>query len=157
LPNEVAGFTFASAPFTMLSIEMERCVTFTYSFSNSCVPLRRMMAFTASRSPPLSAEILIAPPGLVWYCSASCPATNTALPLAEMQVSREFEELDDSAMSPSLPPQPMVAPSLPFDCHTDCWSLCENSLGGSGLATRLVLWYCARVVGWISGPTLSCT
>ena len=28
---------------------------------------------------------------------------------------------------------------------------------GSGFATRLVLWYCASVVGWISGPTLSCT
>src|SRR6185503_1508704 len=118
-----------------------------------------MSAVTASRSGPLSALILIAPFGLIWYCRASWPATNTALPLAEIQVSSEFGVLlaFASAMSPSLPPQPMVAPSLPFDCQIDCWSLCENSLGGSGLATLLVLLYCASVVGLISGPTLSCT
>ena len=50
------------------------------------------------------------------------------------------------------PPQPEVAPSGRSDCHTDCWSLCENSLGGSG--TDLAL-YCATVVGTTSGPTLS--
>ena len=89
----------------------------------------------------------IAPPGLIWYCSASRPATNTALPEAEMQVSSELVALLDIAMSPSRPPQPTVEPSVPFDCHTDCWSLCENSFGGSGFATRFVLWYCASVVG----------
>src|ERR1044071_3194904 len=102
-----------------------------------------MSALTASRNPGFelsSAVMRIAPVGLVWYCSASRPATNTALPDAEMQVSSEFGELLllASAMSPSLPPQPTVEPSVPFDCHTDCWSLCENSLGGSGFVTRLV-------------------
>ncbi len=47
-----------------------------------------------------------------------------------MQVSSELVALLDIAMSPSRPPQPTVEPSVPFDCHTDCWSLCENSLGG---------------------------
>ena len=28
--------------------------------------------------------------------------------------------------------QPEAAPSGACDCQTDCWSLCENSLGGSG-------------------------
>ena len=27
------------------------------------------------------------------------------------------------------PPQPTVEPSAPCDCQTDCWSLCEKSLG----------------------------
>ena len=36
----------------------------------------------------------------------------------------------------------------------DCWSLCENSLGGNG--TLLAL-YCASVVGTISGPTFNTT
>src|SRR5687768_13856655 len=121
---------------------MERRVTTAYSFSSTCVLLREISAFTASRNPGLlgfMALIRIAPLVLVWYCSASRPATNTALPDAEIQVSSEFGELllAESAMSPSRPPQPTVDPSVPFDCHTDCWSLCENSLGGSGLATRL--------------------
>ena len=61
------------------------------------------------------------------------------------------------ATSPILPPQPMVEPSGEEDCHTDCWSLCENNLGGSGYLTRLLLLYCSRVKGTIKGPTLSCT
>ncbi len=97
----------------------------------------------------------IAPFPLIWYCMASRPETNTALLLAEMQVSCALDGLLESAMSPSRPPQPLVDPSLPSDCHTDCWSLCEKSLGGSGLATLLELLYCASVVGWINGPTLS--
>ena len=52
------------------------------------------------------------------------------------------------------PPQPEVAPSGADDCHTDCWSLWENSLGGSG--TELFV-YCSLVVGWTSVPTLSIT
>ncbi len=72
-----------------------------------------------------------APLGLIWYCSAWSPERNTALPLAEMQVKSEVA-LDDSARSPRFPPQPTVEPSAPCDCHTDCWSLCEKSLGGSG-------------------------
>jgi hypothetical protein len=35
--------------------------------------------------------------------------------------------------------------------------LCENNFGGSGFSVRFGLWYCASVVGWINGPTLSCT
>ena len=52
------------------------------------------------------------------------------------------------------PPQPEVAPSGDSDCQTDCWSLCENSLGGS--LTDLFL-YSSLVVGWTSEPTLSTT
>src|SRR6185436_847320 len=76
-----------------------------------------------------------------------------------MQVSSAFGVLLllDNAMSPSRPPQPTVAPSLPSDCQIDCWSLCENSFGGSGFATLLVELYCASEVGFTSGPTFSCT
>ena len=52
------------------------------------------------------------------------------------------------------PPQPDVAPSSADDCHTDCWSLCENSLGGKGTERAR---YCALVVGCTSVPTLSIT
>ena len=52
------------------------------------------------------------------------------------------------------PPQPEVAPSGDDDCQTDCWSLCENSLGGSGTDFAV---YCALVVGCTSVPTLSIT
>jgi len=52
------------------------------------------------------------------------------------------------------PPQPEVAPSGDEACHTDCWSLCENSRGGSG---TLPAAYCAFVVGCTSVPTLSIT
>src|SRR5688572_20729123 len=114
-----------------------------------------MMVFTMLRSAPFNALMRIAPLGLTWYCSASRPETNTALLLAEMQVSWAFDGLLESAMSPSRPPQPLVEPSLPSDCQTDCWSLCEKSLGGNGLSARFELWYCTRVVGWINGPTLS--
>ncbi len=52
------------------------------------------------------------------------------------------------------PPQPDVAPSGEDDCHTDCWSLCENRRGGSGTLPAV---YCALVVGCTSVPTLSMT
>src|SRR4051812_46494203 len=94
-----------------------------------------------------------APPVLIWYCKAVSPDKKTALPVTEMQVKSELVLLD-SARSPRLPPQPIVEPSGDDDCQTETWSLCENSLGGSGLALRSVLLYCALVVGAINGPTL---
>ncbi len=56
--------------------------------------------------------------------------------------------------SPMRPPQPDAAPSGDCDCQYDCWSLCENSLGGNGTDPAV---YCALVVGWTSVPTLSIT
>jgi hypothetical protein len=79
----------------------------------------------------VAALILTAPLVLTWYCSAESPDMKTALPATEMQVNSELP-LDESARSPMLPPQPTVEPSGEDDCQTDCWSLCENSLGGSG-------------------------
>ncbi len=96
----------------------------------------------------------IAPLGAIWYCSASRPETNTALPDAEMQVSNDCSLLD-SARSPSRPPHPTVEPSLPSACQKLCWSLCENSLGGSGYFARSGLLYSASVSGVTSEPTLS--
>src|SRR5690606_27998924 len=93
------------------------------------------------------------PAVLHWYCKASRPARNTVLPVTEMQVNSALP-LPASARSPMLPPQPRVEPSAPCDCHTDCWSLCENSLGGSG---TLPPKYWRRVVGTTSGPTFNCT
>ena len=88
-----------------------------------------------------------------WYCTASRPLMKTALPLTFTQVKVDLP-LPDWNRSPTRPPQPEVAPSGSELCQTDCWSLCENSLGGSG--TLLAL-YWARVVGWIRVPTLSST
>ena len=72
-----------------------------------------------------------APLVLTWYCSALLPDRNTALPVTEMQVNSDFS-LADMARSPRWPPQPAVEPSGDEDCQMDCWSLCENNLGGSG-------------------------
>src|SRR5574341_1596058 len=78
---------------------------------------------------------------------------NTALPetLTQVKVALPLPAMNKS---PMRPPQPEVAPSAPEDCQNDCWSLCENSLGGSG--TDLAV-YSALPVGWISVPTLSST
>ena len=43
-------------------------------------------------------------------------------------------------------------PSGDDACQDDCWSLCENSLGGSGTDFAR---YCASVVGMINGPTFN--
>ena len=80
---------------------------------------------------PLTLLIFTAPPVLTWYCSALSPDRNTALPATDMQVKREVL-FCDSTRSPMLPPQPTVEPSGEDDCQVDCWSLCENSLGGCG-------------------------
>ena len=90
VPNDVVGFTPASALFTTPSISIERRVTMAYSFSSTCVLLRVMSALSASRSGVFSALMRDRAAGLIWYCSASRPATNTALPDAEMQVSNEL-------------------------------------------------------------------
>ena len=91
------------------------------------------------------------PRGDTWYCTAERPDTNTALPDTLTQVNVALP-LPAANRSPMRPPQPDVAPSGADDCHTDCWSLCENSLGGNG-TERLVYW--VLVVGTISGPTLA--
>ena len=62
----------------------------------------------------------IAPFWPTWYGIASWPATNTAFPLAEMQVSWEFDGPLESARSPSRPPQPWVDFSSPSVCQSDC-------------------------------------
>ena len=62
--------------------------------------------------------------------------------------------MPDSNRSPVRPPQPDTAPSGEDDCHTDCWSLCEKSLGGKGTDFAR---YCALVVGCMSVPTFSMT
>jgi hypothetical protein len=93
------------------------------------------------------------PVGATWYCTACCPLMYTALPLTFTQVKVAWL-FDDRNKSPMRPPQPEVEPSGSELCQTDCWSLCENSLGGSG--TLLAL-YCASVVGCMSVPTFSST
>ena len=94
-----------------------------------------------------------APAVLTWYCTASRPLMNTALPLAFTQV-KVVRPLLDRNKSPMRPPQPEVAPSGFELCQTDCWSLCENSLGGSGTLAAV---YCALVVGWTRVPMLKIT
>ena len=98
----------------------------------------------------------MAPSVLHWYCNAVSPDKNTLLPAKEMHENSELLLLP-MATSPKRPPQPTVEPSAADDCHTDCWSLCEKSLGGSGYLARSEPKYCWRVSGTTSGPTLSCT
>ena len=99
--------------------------------------------------PPIATD----PVGDTWYCTAVLPAMNTALPETLTQVKVAFP-LPATKRSPMRPPQPDVAPSGDDDCQTDCWSLCEKSLGGSGTDFAV---YCAFVVGCTSVPTLSMT
>src|SRR5512143_1551712 len=76
---------------------------------------------------------------------------NTALPdtLTQVKVALPLPAI---RRSPMRPPQPEVAPSGDDDCQNDCWSLCENSLGGSG-TERLVYWVLS--VGCINVPMFS--
>ena len=84
---------------------------------------------------------------------AVLPDRYTALPVTLMQVKVEVL-LADMNRSPMRPPQPVVAPSAADACQYDCWSLCENSLGGSGTERAM---YCSRVVGCTRVPTLCST
>ena len=137
LGKVVDSVTPASPLVIWLSAVTARVVTRLYSFSSVCVRgcwMSDVSALCTADDPytrfftPLMAT---APLVLTWYCRAESPDRNTALPVTEMQVNSELP-LDDSARSPMLPPQPTVEPSGDDDCHTDCWSLCENSLGGTG-------------------------
>ena len=129
------------------------------SLSNTCVPVAMVTILSASEQAgePYTGDFVAdratAPPEPTWYCTADWPDMNTALPetLTQVNVARA---LLDRNRSPMRPPQPEVAPSGSDDCHTDCWSLCENSLGGSG-TLRALNW--ALVVGCIRVPTLSST
>jgi hypothetical protein len=104
---------------------------------------------------PDSALKAVEPFAPTWYWMTSWPDMNTALPEAEMQVKMVWP-FCDASRSPMRPPQPSRAPSPTgwFACHTDCWSLCEKSFGGSGTERPR---YCASVVGMTSGPTLATT
>ncbi|HQW67952.1 MAG TPA: aminotransferase class IV, partial [Gemmatimonadales bacterium] len=82
-----------------------------------------------------------APLAVTWYGMAVSPERNTALPVTLMQVNAVVL-LPEANRSPMRPPQPLTAPSAADACQMDCWSLCENSLGGSGTERA---WYCARV------------
>ena len=104
----------------------------------------------SERFAPLMAT---APPALIWYCTAWPPDMNTALPETLMQLKVALPLLARN-WSARRPPQPEVAPSGRDDCQRLDWSLCENSLGGSGTLAAL---YWASVVGCISGPMLSIT
>jgi hypothetical protein len=73
-----------------------------------------------------------APPVETWYWIACRPASQTALPEAEMLVKIAFAPLPASSRSPMRPPHPVTAPSGASACQIDCWSLCENSLAGLG-------------------------
>ncbi len=96
-------------------------------------------------------ETVVFSPVPTWNCAICVPDNHTALPAVDMLVKVALP-LPDASRSPIRPPQPDCAPSAASDCQTDCWSLCENSLGGSGTVRA---WYCASVVGTTIGPTLA--
>ena len=120
------------------SASTARLVTLLYSFSSAwpraCCTSCAIAALTELEPytlPPVTLPILTAPPVLTWYCRAVSPDRNTALPETDMQVNSELL-FCVSTRSPMLPPQPTVEPSGEDDCQVDCWSLCENSFGGTG-------------------------
>ena len=93
------------------------------------------------------------PLAVTWYCTALCPDRYTALPAALTQVKVALP-LPAANRSPMRPPQPDVEPSGADDCQTDCWSLCENSLGGNRTDWLV---YSSLLVGCTSVPRLSIT
>ena len=106
-----------------------------------------------------SARILIAPFGLVWYCSASRPATNTALPLAEMQVSSEFGDCCcwTAQCRPAARPSRWSRPR----CHWPArWTAGRCARTASAAADWRPCWCSGTAPAWSAGsadPTLSCT
>ncbi|MNS41340.1 hypothetical protein D3C72_736900 [compost metagenome] len=87
------------------------------------------------------------------YPATLRPASSTVLPPAVIPVKVRCA-LAPANRSVSRPAQPDDAPSGASACQYACWSLCENSFGGSG--TRALM-YSALDVGVTSGPTLSST
>src|SRR5258705_1528921 len=149
----------ASAVVSASPATSERDITRVYSFSNRCVRGAVTSVCNAAEQvaepnsgflTPLSAA---GPLGETWYCTAVWPDRNTALLDTLTQVKVALP-LPASNKSPMRPPQPEVAPSGADDCQTDCWSLWENNLGGSGTDFAL---YCAFVVGCTSVPTFNIT
>ena len=63
----------------------------------------------------------MAPLVLTWYCKATSPERNTALPETEMPVNidLEFKLMGDTTKSSVLPPQPILEPSGRDDCQMD--------------------------------------
>src|SRR5450830_737854 len=153
------GAVAARAPVSTLSASTERLATRLYSPSSKWLRgwvIRVRRASLAAEEPnrgdfrPASGtEPLVD----IWYCTAEAPDMKTALPDTFTHVKVALP-LPLSNRSPMRPPQPDKAPSGIDDCHTDCWSLWENSLGGS-LTDLLVYW--VLVVGCTRVPTLSST
>ena len=89
------------------------------------------------------------------YGVATCPAWKNVLPDSETLSASCWPDTWLASRSAMRPAQPVFETALPRRlCHWSCWSLCENSCGGSGTDP---CWYCALVVGAISGPTLAIT
>jgi hypothetical protein len=78
---------------------------------------------------PLSSSTGGLPAGSTWNWRTLRPDRNTVLPPAEMLVNMALPLPADQVGHAAAPAA--VAPSAPPDCQTDCWSLCENNLGGS--------------------------
>src|SRR5450432_2090689 len=154
----IAG-AVASAAVSTPPASIERLATRVYSFSNRCVrgevtidcsAVEHAAEPNSGAASPLKAT---GPDVETWYCTAVLPERKTALPETLTHVKVALP-LPATNRSPMRPPQPEAAPSGACDCQTDCWSLCENSLGGSGTDCAV---YCAFVVGCTSVPTLSIT
>ena len=149
----------ASAEVSTPPALIERAATRVYSFSNRCVrgavtsDCRAAEQAAEPNSGVLRPLKATGPDVETWYCTADLPDRKTALPETLTQVKVALP-LPATNRSPMRPPQPDDAPSGDDDCQTDCWSLCENSLGGSGTEPAV---YCAFVVGCTSVPTLSIT
>ena len=143
------------------SAMIERCMMRTSSLRSAPVPASankvRMLAGATYEawtwsSPSLRPRIVTEPFGPTWYCTTSRPASSTVLPVAETLVNTGLLLCwtNRSAINPA---QPWLAPSGADACQIDCWSLCENSLGGKPTSSS----NCALVVGRSSGPTLATT
>ncbi len=148
------------APLSTAWLLMARFTTAACSFWNrlawSAVMMARSgLAPACTPNSPLLKRLMAVALALTWYCRTVRPSRNTALPALETQVNMALL-LEAASMSPMRPPQPAAAllSSVCSDCQVACWSLCENSLTGTG---TLPAWYWASVSGWIRVPTLATT
>ncbi len=98
---------------------------------------------------------VVAPLAPITYGVATVPAWNSVLPDSETLSASCWLDTCEASTSATRPAQPDFEVFWPRRlCHWSCWSLCEKSCGGSGTDFA---WYCALLVGAISGPTLAIT
>src|SRR5580700_8947829 len=116
---------------------------------SSCCTPRNFAWDAAELSIPLSPGVL---PGFIVNGRVVIPVEKIVLPATDRIGGNSALLLNVAVtLSATFPAQPAFGRPLScVVCHWFCWSECENKFCGR----LLWLWYCCRVVGCTSVPTL---